>query len=120
MTYRLDILRRGDYLHIKFTGPFSLAAAKSSVDAMFDACAAEDCSKVLFDCRAMTGEISTMNRFEIAQYGSMSLTHVGKIAMLGREDQILPDKFFENVAVNRGQNLKVFSDEDKAFEWLMA
>ena len=93
-------------------------AAKSAVDAMVNACIKANCTKALFDCRPMTGDLSTMDRFDIAEYGSSAIERAIKIAMLGRDDQLLPDKFFENVAVNRGLALRLFYDIDEAISWL--
>lgn len=31
---------------------------------------------------------------------------------------MFPDNFVENVAVNRGINLKIFTDLEKAIDWL--
>ena len=102
MSNNLSITQCEGYLHIEFTGEFSVEAAKQSVDAIVDASIKANCTKILFDCRRMTGDLSTMDRFDVAQYGSSKIEHFIKIAMLGREDQILPDKFFENVAVTVG------------------
>jgi hypothetical protein len=41
-----------------------------------------------------------------------------KIALVGREDQMFTDNFVENVAINRGINLKIFTDVDEAVIWL--
>jgi hypothetical protein len=106
------------YLHITFSGPFSLAAAKESVDAMVAACTREGYAKVLFDCRPMTGVLQVLDRFDVGEYGALTIPHSVQIAMLGREDQILPDKFFETVARNRGLMLALFSEIDEAIEWL--
>lgn len=112
------ITQREGYMYIEFTGRFSINAAKSAVDAMVNACIKANCTKALFDCRPMTGDLSTMDRFDIAQYGSSAIERTIKIAMLGRDDQLLPDKFFENVAVNRGLALRLFYDIDEAISWL--
>jgi hypothetical protein len=118
MSDDLHIIQGEGYLHIEFAGEFSIPAAKRSVDTMMDACMKMSCTKVLFDCRCMTGSLSTMDRYDVAQYGSDKIDHIIRVAMLGRDDQILPDKFFENVAVNRGLTLKVFTDIDEAVAWL--
>lgn len=44
---------------------------------------------------------------------------IAKLAMLNRPDVILPDNFVENVAVNRGANVKVFTDLENAVRWLL-
>jgi hypothetical protein len=118
MSDNVEVLRKEGYLHITFSGAFSLAAAKRSVDVLVETCGKENCNKVLFDCRPMTGDMPIFERYEIAKYGAESLPYRIKVAMLGREDQVSPDDFFETVAVNRGLILKVFSDMDKAIAWL--
>jgi hypothetical protein len=118
MIDQLRIEKREDYLHFTFTGPFSLDAAKRSVDDMVVACKKEHCVKVLFDCRPMTGDLTVLDRFEVGQYGEGRIPQSVKIAMLGREDQILPDRFFETVARNRGVHVTLFTDADEAIKWL--
>jgi len=118
MTSNVEIVKAEGYLHITFSGPFSLDAARRAVDTMVAACAREQCTKVLFDCRSMTGNLTVINRFNVAEYGGMTIPSSVKIAMLGRVDQILPDNFFENVARNRGVSVTVFHEIDKAIEWL--
>jgi len=118
MSHNVEITKSEEYLQITFSGPFSPTAARDSVDTMVTACAREGCSKVLFDCRPMTGDMSVSDRFETGTYGAAKIPVQIKIAMLGREDQISPDNFFETVARNRGVNVTVFSDIDAALEWL--
>jgi len=66
----------------------------------------------------MTGQMSVIDRFDVAEYGARTIHERIKVAVLGREDQILPDRFFEQVAVNRGLRLKLFTDADEAADWL--
>ena len=119
MSENLEVVRKGDYLHLTISGDFSPAGAKHAVDVLADRCSQEQCYKVLFDCRSVLGEMPGPDRYELAQYGARVLGPRIKSAMLAREDQISPDRFFENVAVNRGLTLKVFSDLPAAIEWLM-
>jgi hypothetical protein len=118
MSDNVKIVRKEGYLHVTVSGAFTVALAKQSVDMLAATCSKEDCYAVLFDCRPMTGEMRIFDRYTIGQYGSEVLSHAIKVAMLAREDQVSPDDFFENVAVNRGMILKVFSDEKKAIAWL--
>jgi hypothetical protein len=118
MSQRLKIVNVEDRLHITFSGPFSVEAGKKSIDAMVAACKREGSTKVLFDCRPMTGVLQVLDRFDMGEYGASTIPHFVKVAMLGREDQILPDKFFETVARNRGLLLAVFSEIDEAIAWL--
>lgn len=118
MTDNVEILKAEDFIHITFSGRFTPEVAKRCVDEMVAACKREKCAKVLFDCRPMAGDMSVMNRFEIARYGAVTIPHSVKIAMLARRDQISTDNFFENVARNRGVTVTVFSEIDKAIRWL--
>jgi hypothetical protein len=118
MSCNLEIACKEGYLHIRFCGAFSIAEALHAVEVMKDACSKENCHKVLFDCISMTGEMSIFDRYKIGEYGAEILPGIIKIAMLGREDQRLPDNFFENVVVNRGLTLKEFSDGNEAVGWL--
>ncbi|MHC4598049.1 MAG: hypothetical protein ACYS47_03495 [Planctomycetota bacterium] len=118
MGKELQVTPREGYLHVEFTGAFSVSAAKGVVDVMVAACAKEKCAKVLCDYTAMSGEMPVMDRFAVGEYAGTAVGPVIKIAMLGRPDQRLPDDFLENVAVNRGMRLKIFSDREKAVAWL--
>lgn len=114
------ITRREDYLHIEFTGEFSVAAANRTIDLMLNACAEHQCSRVLMDCRRMTGHMSLMGRFEVAVYAGTAVGPELRIALLGRPDQVLPGNYFvESVARLRGVDVREFFNEEKALEWLM-
>jgi hypothetical protein len=41
-----------------------------------------------------------------------------KLAIVAREEQMTPERFFETVARNRGIHLKVFTELDEAIVWL--
>lgn len=118
MAHQIEITKAEGYLQLTFSGPFSPAGAQESIDAMVNACASEGCPKVLFDCRPMTGDLTVSDRFETGTYGASKIPGHVKIAMLGREDQISADNFFETVARNRGVNVTVFTEIDAALAWL--
>jgi len=85
---------------------------------MVEACSQVQISKALLDCRSMTGEIQIFDSFKFAEYGVKMWGIISKTALVGREDQMLPDNFVENVTVNRGVNLKIFTDADETIDWL--
>jgi hypothetical protein len=113
----LEVTHHEEHLRLEFRGTFTPAAAMQVVDAMIAQCLEADCTRVLLDCRSMGGRIEVVDRFEVAEYGATRLRSV-RVAVLGRADQILPDRFFEKVAVNRGLKLKVFTDSEAAEDWL--
>ena len=114
----LRIIQKEEYIRFDYTGDFSEAMGKQCIDAMVEACRQDQLPKVLLDCRNMTGEIQLFDSFLVAEYGVKMLGIISKIALIGREDQMQHDNFVENVAVNRGVNLKIFTDADDAVDWL--
>jgi hypothetical protein len=114
----MSISDKGSYLLVEFFGRFSVEAGKQCVDEMVEASQKNDRSKVLLDCRRMTGSMPVIDRFEVAEYGAIKGRVLMQLALLNREDVVLPDNFVENVAVNRGMRMKVFTDFDEAVLWL--
>ena len=114
----LRIIQRDAYNYFDFSGEFSQEAGKQCIDAMVEVCGQSPISKALLDCRNMTGEIEIMESFMVAKYGVKMVGVITKFALVGREDQMFPDNFVENVAVNRGVNLKLFTDLERALDWL--
>jgi hypothetical protein len=119
MNNQIEIVKKDNYLHVTVSGIFSPELSEDSIDNMVAAAKKDEFTKILFDIRPMSGEIGVLDRFESGRYGALIIPQNFKIAMLGRNDQISPDKFFQTVVRNRGVNLKVFSEFEKAIEWLM-
>ena len=114
----LAIIQQAGYVRFNYTGEFSRTAGNEVIDAMIEAFSQLQLSKGLLDCRKMIGEIQTLESFMVADYGGKMRGFLSKMALVGREDQVLLDSFVENVAVNRGVNLKIFTDIEEAIDWL--
>lgn len=114
----LKILDKGDYILADFSGEFSVDAGKQCVDRMVEACSEYNRSAVLLDCSKMMGHLTIMGRFQVVEYGQIARGTISRLALVGRTEDTLPDNFVENVAANRGVNLRVFTDIDEAVEWL--
>lgn len=99
-----------------------LASQKRAVELLKAACdtaVASGFHKVLVDCLAVTGELSPRERHalgkEVAGYQhskGMSL----KIALLGQEPTL--NGVGVAIAQNRGVNVELFSDRQRALSWL--
>ena len=114
----LRIIQREAYTYFDFSGEFSQETGKQCIDAMVEVCGQSQISKALLDCRNITGDIQIFESFMVVKYGMNMIGFISKIALVVREDQMFSDNFVENVAVNRGVNLKLFTDLDKAIDWL--
>jgi hypothetical protein len=115
----LIITDRGTFLLVEFSGEFSVEAGKQCVDRMAEASVKHGRPKVLLDCRKMTGDLSVFTRFHVAEYGATKGHQLRQFALVGDKEVVLPDKFAETVAVNRGMNMKAFTDFDEAVLWLL-
>lgn len=117
-TETVRVVDKEAYVLVEFSGTFSVEAGKRCVDRMDAACEEYDRSKVLLDCRGLTGNMDIFDRFKVTEYGTSQHRHFRRLALLALEEMVLPDRFIENVAVNRGMDLKIFTELDEAEQWL--
>jgi len=114
----LDVTRHDDYVVVRFSGAFSPAAGREVVDAMAKASQEQGLARILLDCREMSGDLTILGRFEVAEYGARVISRDTVVALVGREEDILPDHFFESAAQSRGVRVKVFTNDQEAVAWL--
>ena len=85
----------------------------------------EKCSLVLSDYREADFQLSTLDLFRIPERHSKLLKELGgnihslKRALIFSKNDIELATFFENVAVNRGQKVKIFFEATDALAWLI-
>ena len=74
---------------------------------------------ILVDVTGITGAVSIMDLFASTKHHA----ETGKLrpvtAIYGRQDQKRELDFMENVGVNRGMPIKVFTDKNLALSWLL-
>ncbi len=100
-------------------GPVSLSEAISVFTKACDIAVERGADRILVDCLAVEGELSTMERYElgrsVAEYcSSRSITP--KVATVGKPPLI--NGFGARVAWNRGLVAETFSELQKARDWL--
>jgi hypothetical protein len=84
------------------------------------------CKLSLSDYREASFSLSMVELYRLPQKHTELLNMLGinihllKRAALFNEDSVELAKFFEDVAVNRGQLFKVFKDRTAAIEWLLS
>lgn len=66
----------------------------------------------------MAGHVQGMDRYEMGNKAGMLWDKSLKVAIVDRPEAI--NRFFENVAFNRGVNTKVFFSEETAIQWLVS
>jgi len=106
------------YLHVVIEGLFNLQRAEAIFDTIITACSERGQSKVLIDVRKLKGEIPILDRYDFGKHMARVAAQVAGIAFVASEEQVLPDRFLENVASNVGVITLVTTDIDEATQWL--
>jgi hypothetical protein len=107
------------FLLATFTGRVSLKAAIELGKNVCDVAAETGFSDILFDCLAVHGELSIVDRYEIgegiAEY-CKNQSMFPSVALLGKLPTVTG--FCAQVAWNRALDVKVFSERQAALDWL--
>lgn len=121
---RVEVLVHADYVELRCTGRYSRAHALRVGDQAYREAAAAARRSALVDVRGITGSVPTiLDRFDIGvRIAELHLEQRPRIrlALLGDEPMIHPDRFGEIVARNRGADARVFTQEAEALDWLTA
>jgi hypothetical protein len=121
---RVEVLVHADFVELRCTGRYSRAEALRVGDQAFREAAAAARRSVLVDVRGITGSIPTLlDRFDMGvRIAALHFEHRPRIrlALLGHEPMIHPDRFGEIVAGNRGADARVFTQEAEVLDWLTA
>lgn len=126
MPFGLTFSREGDVLRFEITGvrvPGELAGEMIAAwKRVGEECRAAGCHRVV-GINLLSGPVSSTDVYRIGQQVPGILGGaVRRLAfvVLGNEEAFRANLFFENVAVNRGLEARIFDDEVKAMEWLRA
>ena len=125
MSIELTFEERTSYLYARAVGIFNLREAKDCFRRIVEVAAQEKLLRVLFDARDLKGNMTTMDRYTLGDSLTKEILEkknqvLPRIAIVGNEPFIDPQRFGETVARNRGSLLKVTTDIDQALQWLEA
>jgi hypothetical protein len=119
MDLRADFEFQEEYLLVTASGEFTVRAALSLLKQTIDTADQKGIKRVLVDCFAMQGELSTFERYdlgvEVAKYFLSKQSHA-KLAIVGIAPTI--DGFAVQVASNRGMSTALFATKKDALIWL--
>jgi hypothetical protein len=126
LLFRVRVVVRVHAGHVELlcTGRYSRAEAFRIGGLAFSEAAAASLRSALIDVRGVTGSIPTiLDRFDVGVHiASLHLEHKPQVrlALLGHEPMIHPERFGEIVARNRGADARAFTIEAEARDWLTA
>ena len=124
MSIQYETREHDKYLCLECTGTYSIEETFRLYRASFELAARGGRDAVLIDVRMVTGREPTLTeRYDlgvlVADLQARQSPRV-RMAVLGNEPMIHPERFGEIIATNRGAVARVFTDEKAALNWLLA
>ena len=124
MSIHFEAREHGDFLWLECTGTYSIEETFRLYRASFELATRAGRDAVLIDVRQVTGREPTLTeRYDlgvlVADLQARQTPRI-RLAMLGNEPMIHPERFGEIIATNRGAVARVFTDEKAALDWLLA
>jgi hypothetical protein len=123
LTYQFE--QKDGYFSIFASGAYSLEDVKALIVRIFVEAEHDGVRLILLDVSGVTGDIPLMDRYEWAMVlVEQHTAHINKgyprlkIALYGTEPLVDPGRFGEMVANNRGVDILVTDDKEKAYLWL--
>lgn len=117
INYTYDI--NNDVLISKASGNVNeLDEVKKYGESLIKLCKKNNLNKVISDERNLKYNLSQIELYSLASYYRELLDTVIKSAIVCREVEFENTRFWETVSVNRGLNVKVFTDLKKAQKWI--
>ena len=118
MVKNIEVEIMPDLIQFTVHGEFSVDLAIQVIDLAIEKCQEFNNRKALVNVRGMTGRMSIVDRLRVGTYATGLLKYNIITALIGRDDQVLPDNFLENFMVNRGVRMRIFKDPELGRQWL--
>jgi len=119
MSIRFTTRVDGDILRVRASGfDESLADVQGYGMAILDACRLSGATRVLCDETALEYRLGTLDTYQAGEFLATHVPAVAKVAIVCNPASLYDAKFFEDVVVNRGLTLRVFTDTETATRWL--
>ncbi len=118
IAYKLELVRDEEYVMVVYAGEVTKKAHEASRIEAMRALAANGWSRLLVDARLIDAKMSLFDDFKFTQEHQSSIPLSVRIVVIHRPNELERFRFIENVAVNRGIRMKVFTDPVEATNWL--
>ena len=116
----------GPLFYVSLNGEMNGRLAEQTYRQILRECVAGGRTRMLLDCRGLTGELSTTDRYSLGKLvaeenAAVAAAGTGKhvrVALIGNYPFIDRDGFGETVARNRGAMVKITDDLPSAYRFL--
>ena len=119
MSYKIQITKEKDYLHVKVIGTRTMQATIDMIKEVITTCDDLGLKKILVDVTEFKGQLDILHSYtlvknleELRQYPKF------KTSVIDREDNREYFHFVENAAYNKGYRIGMFTDPVEAMKWL--
>ena len=118
--YTVSIEIRGSYLFAQVYGKRTRETVTEVAAEIFSEAVANHLSRVIVDVRAFDGRLGVLDIYLVVTevFQKLRGKGVAKAAIVDKLQSSVREWFMETVAVNRGFNFRIFTDLDRALEWL--
>jgi hypothetical protein len=119
--YQLSLHVEEEYLLAQAAGPRTWATVSALAAEIMQAALEHQRGKVLVDVRELEGWLSGLSSYLVVTEDFRRFRGKGikKAAIVDRPRPNIRSWFFENVARNRGFNVRIFVDPEVALDWLL-
>lgn len=120
MEWNIEYQKEHGIVYIRLTGIGSDEVLQPAADECVAILNEHDSNKLLVDERDFTYNTSISNIYDSAE-GMKGISRTNKMAIVYSESPSNKSdyRFFETVSRNRGYNVRVFEDQQKAMAWLI-
>jgi hypothetical protein len=109
---------RETYLFVKGKGVFSIEGALRGFKELVELSNKHNRTKILADLCDVSGDDNVLSLYEVGVQMPKLWKGTRCLAIFNRPEQILPDRFWQNVTRNQGLNTGVFDNLPEAIAWI--
>lgn len=119
MEWTINYLEEQGIVHAKISGPMTWDENKQMCEEVHRCARNNNTNKYLADCREIETTLSILQMDKLPKiFREIGATGDDSIAILYNPSQGRAYKFFQSVSKIANFNLRLFTDEDEAMEWL--
>lgn len=118
MTLQVKYLEGDAYLGVELSGMWDDAAVKQIIEAIRDEATRRNQTKIFLDLRNFLPPAREITRYLTGEYIAKFWGHPFRVVALAMREYY--DGFAEDVARNRGADIRVFFAKDEALKWLLS
>ena len=120
MAYSIELAKDAKYIGVFLTGEVTNNDLENSREEANRALIANKWNRILIDGTQGQPRISVVEDFEFVSEFTFRFPAGVRLALVVRHQEQGYFQFIEDVAQNRGANLKLFTDKGLALNWLLA